>query len=146
MNNLFSPVDLRAADFRIDDFWRNPGWYRWWARREDCKELLGPQCPQLLPDLTEGEGPLQDHVLVYIGITKETLFSRVVNWHVREKHRPGSIKHRTLSTFRQTISSLTAGNWADEAATNRAIDRLRNFALEILCSVVTSLEEPSRTR
>ena len=101
-----------------------PGWYRWWAPRSALKKLLGAQYRAILPKLTKGCGNLKGHRYVYVGVAiKESIRARL-NWHVNQKHSFGCIKHGTLSTLRQSISSLVGSSQGDEAATNRIIDQL----------------------
>ena len=123
--NVFAAKDLRCIGRERDFFWNFPGWYRWWAPVDLCRRLLDPHADALLPHLTKGNGFLAGHNLIYVGITKEPLYSRVIAWHICEKHKLGKIKHRTLSTFRQSIASLTSGTWANEATTNTAIDKMK---------------------
>jgi hypothetical protein len=122
---VFRPSSLRSMKKPIERHWRQPGWYRWWAPAEVCRELLTEFADQIIPELTEGNDELLGHYLVYVGMTKETLYSRVIKWHICESHNFGKVHHRTLSTFRQTVSSLTVGNWADELTTNNAIDKMK---------------------
>ena len=121
---VYQATELRNIDKTSSNHWQLPGWYRWWAPNDLCQKLLGEFAGLILPGLTRGEGSLQGHCLIYVGVTKQTLYSRVIKWHICEKHKLGNIKHRTLSTFRQTISSLSAGTWADEATTNAIIDKM----------------------
>lgn len=122
---VYLAANLRDIDKSADRHWLLPGWYQWWAPYELSRELLGEFSESILPGLTQGRNDLEGFHLMYIGITKETLFSRVVKWHICEKHDIGKCKHRTLSTFRQSISSLASGNWADESSTNAVIDRMK---------------------
>jgi len=74
--------------------------------------------------MTRGHGDPQGLSCIYVGVAiKESIRSRL-NWHVNQKHSFGSIKHGTLSTLRQSISSLVGISQGDEAATNRLIDLL----------------------
>ena len=61
---------------------------------------------------------------LYVGIAiKESIRARL-NWHVNQCHSESAVKSGTLSTLRQTLSSLAAGNQYDEAATNAIINQM----------------------
>ena len=47
-----------------------------------------------------------------------------MNWHINQHHTESAVKHGTLSTLRQTLSSLIAGDQYNESATNDFIDKL----------------------
>lgn len=101
-----------------------PGWYRWWAPEEALMLLLGDHYHVLSPHLTKGQGTLAGLSCIYVGVAvKESIRARL-DWHVNQKHTRSCIKCGSLSTLRQTISSLVAHSQGDEAATNRLIDQL----------------------
>ena len=103
-----------------------PGWYRWWAPHEVSQQLLGNHFNTLRPHLLQGEAgsSLQGLYCVYVGIAvKESIRARL-NWHVNQQHSVGCVKHGTLSTLRQSISSLVGTDQGDEDATNALIDQL----------------------
>lgn len=102
----------------------NPGWYRWWAPVSALKDLLGAHFCELNPLLTKGHGTLANFSYIYVGVAiKESIQARL-NWHVNQIHKFGCIKHGTLSTLRQSISSLAGSSQGDEATTNRVMDLL----------------------
>ena len=122
----YSAKELRVSEENAISDLDHPGWYRWWAPVELCRRLLGPHAVKVLPHLKIGTDDLQDYRLVYVGIAaKESLYDRVVTWHIRQTHTHTNISRGFLSTFRQTISSLEAGSQAAEAKTNAVIDQLR---------------------
>jgi hypothetical protein len=47
-----------------------------------------------------------------------------LNWHINQPHTESAVEYGTLSTLRQSLSSLVAGNQRDEKATNNFIDAL----------------------
>jgi len=107
-----------------------PGWYRWWAPEAEARALLdSPYLPQkyspsLLAMLPRGNGVLADFCAVYTGIAvKEPLRARL-DWHINQRHRESAVKSGTLSTLRQTLSSLLAGDLMNETAANAFIDKL----------------------
>lgn len=101
-----------------------PGWYRWWAPPAALKALLGDHYEQLSPRLSQGSGPLAGLSYIYVGVAvKESIQARL-NWHVNQHHSQSCVWHGTLSTLRQSISSLVGLDQMDEAATNDLIDQL----------------------
>lgn len=101
-----------------------PGWYRWWAPKIALRQLLGNAFDTIQLELTQGHGSLAGNWCVYVGVAvKESIRARL-NWHVNQKHVFTCIKHGTLSTLRQSISSLVGTDQGDEMATNQLIDQL----------------------
>ena len=101
-----------------------PGWYQWWAPDAALKILLRDQFSELYPLLTPGSGALDGFRYIYVGVAiKESIQARL-NWHVNQAHTFSCIKHGTLSTLRQSISSLAGNSQGDETATNEVIDML----------------------
>ena len=100
-----------------------PGYYKWYATKEDLALLLnnlGYSIDELINDIETKD----NLYCVYIGVAiKESIKSRL-NWHVNDKHTETSVKQGFLSTFRQSISSVIAHNQYDEKSTNDFIDRL----------------------
>lgn len=107
-----------------------PGWYKWWAPEKALKLLLdSPYISKnyfsdLLPNLATKNINGINYYYVYVGVAiKESIRDRL-NWHVNQHHTKSSVESGFLSTLRQTISSLVAGNQYDEDATNKLIDTL----------------------
>lgn len=107
-----------------------PGWYKWWVPEKTLKLLLdSPYISKkyfsdLLPNLTTEKINGIDYYYVYVGVAiKESIRDRL-NWHVNQHHTKSSVESGFLSTLRQTISSLIAGNQYDEEATNKLIDTM----------------------
>jgi hypothetical protein len=107
-----------------------PGWYRWWAREPKVRALLDSNFlaqkyfDKLAANLPKGEGDLHEYYYIYTGVAaKDSIRSRL-NWHINQHHTESAVKHGTLSTLRQSLSSLVAGNQRDEKATNDFIDAL----------------------
>jgi hypothetical protein len=101
-----------------------PGWYRWWAPRQALKLLLGDFYDGLVPIMTRGKGELEGLSCIYVGVAINESIRKRLDWHINQKHTPGNIKHGTLSTLRQSISSLVGKSQQDENATNDLIDLL----------------------
>ena len=61
---------------------------------------------------------------IYVGIAvKESVHDRL-KWHVMDSHSESKVKHGTLSTFRQTISSTLSNYQSDKLTTDNFIDKL----------------------
>ena len=113
---LRNPEELN----NIPDDW--PGWYRWWAPRQALKLLLGDFYDELVPIMTRGKDELEGLSSIYVGVAINESIRKRLDWHINQKHTPGNIKHGTLSTLRQSISSLVGKSQQDEEATNDLID------------------------
>jgi Uri superfamily endonuclease len=107
-----------------------PGWYRWWAREPEVMTLLDSKFltqkyfNKLSAKLHKGDGELNNYCYIYTGVAiKESIRSRL-NWHINQPHTESAVEYGTLSTLRQSLSSLVAGNQRNEEATNNFIDTL----------------------
>ena len=110
-----------------------PGWYKWWATNKTLELLLNSQYIQgkflsdLQPYLAKQNWGREVYYQIYVGVAiKESIRDRV-NWHINQRHTESCVKHGTLSTLRQTVSSLVAGcqrGVRAENATNDLIDSL----------------------
>jgi len=107
-----------------------PGWYRWWTREAEARTLLDSlylsqkYSAGLFSALPRGDGVLAGFYGIYTGIAvKESLRDRL-DWHINQQHRESAVRSGTLSTLRQTLSSLLAGDQMNETATNAFIDKL----------------------
>lgn len=118
VQNIFNKSAIRA----ISD---KPGVYRWFAEITDFEKLsyrLGINPPYTEIEKIEFEGKVL--YAIYVGIAvNETLSSRL-EWHILQRHTPSAIKHGTLSTLRQSISSVLFGDQSDEAGTDDFIKTL----------------------
>lgn len=107
-----------------------PGWYKWWAPKKALKMLLdSPYISKkyfsdLLSSLTTKNIGNTTYYYIYVGVAiKESIRDRL-DWHVNQHHTKSSVESGFLSTLRQTIASLVAGNQYNENATNQFIDML----------------------
>lgn len=128
-------IIVQAKDLRDRDYMHKipnnmPGWYKWWAPREALELLLDSSyitkkyLSDLLKHLTVRNIGGKNYYYIYVGVAiKESIRNRI-NWHVNQQHTKSSVESGFLSTLRQTISSLVAGNQYDEIATNGLIDML----------------------
>ena len=100
-----------------------PGYYKWWAKKSELDVILNAlnaNTPEIVSVL-EKQGDLY---CIYVGIAvKESLLKRL-NWHVNDEHTESKVKNGTLSTLRQSISSIVAHNQYNKKATDEFIDKL----------------------
>ena len=107
-----------------------PGWYRWWAPAEALEQLLDSQyiskkhMKKMLPLLYKQNYCGELYYCIYTGIATKGSIRARLDWHINQHHTENAVRSGTLSTLRQTISSLIAGNQYDELATNELIDML----------------------
>lgn len=109
---------------RISD---KPGYYKWWAKKEDVEMLLVKLGINITFEdiehyIEKKEG--MDLYCIYIGIAEKESIRNRLNWHVNQEHKPSAIKSGYLSTLRQSLSSLLSHNQKDEEVTNQFIDKL----------------------
>lgn len=109
---------------RISD---KPGYYKWWAKKEDVEMLL----EKLDVDMTfeDIESDIEkkedmDLYCIYIGIAERESIRNRLDWHVNQGHKQSAIKSGYLSTLRQSLSSILSQNQKDEEVTNQFIDNL----------------------
>lgn len=100
-----------------------PGYYKWWAGRAALQVILDrlDMCFEDICSQLEMKGEM---FCIYVGVAiKESVRARL-DWHINQKHTYTPVKCGTLSTLRQTISSIVGSSMADENATNEFIDML----------------------
>lgn len=120
---MISAKDLRDKNnlLKIED---KPGYYKWWAAREDLDIIL-KRLSVSFDDIKSGLESRDGLYAVYVGIAVKESVRKRLDWHVNDKHSKSQVENGTLSTLRQSIASLVAGNQYDKEATNGFIDRLR---------------------
>ena len=100
-----------------------PGYYKWWAAQSELDVII----KELNINFSDIENALElkDGLFcIYVGIAvKESAHARL-DWHVNDKHTASQVLNGTLSTLRQSISSIVVGNQFDKEATNDFIDKL----------------------
>jgi len=107
-----------------------PGWYRWWCPETELKRLLNSKyiskkyLEKIMSHLTKKEIKGRTYYYVYVGVAINESIRDRLNWHVNQHHSKSSVESGFLSTLRQSLSSLVAGNQYDEIATNNFIDKL----------------------
>ena len=114
--SLRNPEELKKISSK-------PGYYKWWVPKTELDFIL----KALDVSFSEIEKALEtkDNLFcVYVGIAaKESVRARL-NWHINDPHTSSRVKNGTLSTLRQTISSIVAHNQYDKAATDLFIDSM----------------------
>ena len=121
---MIDAKDLREKDNLLKIPNDKPGYYKWWAKREQLNLLL----KELNVSFDSIEKYLDidnDLFCIYVGIAVRESIRARLNWHVNDKHKASQVKNGTLSTFRQSISSIVAHNQYDKESTNKFIDLLK---------------------
>ena len=100
-----------------------PGYYKWWAAQSELDVIL--RALNIKFGDIENALEIKDGLYcIYVGIAvKESVRARL-DWHVNDKHTASQVLNGTLSTLRQSISSIVASNQFDKEATNNFIDKL----------------------
>lgn len=111
----------------LEQITNKPGYYKWWAKKEDVEMLLEKlgvdvTFEDIESDIEKKEG--MDLYCIYIGIAEKESIGNRLDWHVIQEHKPSAIKSGYLSTLRQSLSSLLSQNQKDEEVTNQFIDKL----------------------
>lgn len=129
-NKVITAKDLRKKDKLLKVPSNVPGWYKWWAPKEALSILLNSSYINnkylniLKKHLTKKKINGKVYYYIYVGVAiKESIRDRL-DWHVNQKHTTTSVVSGFLSTLRQSISSLVAGDQYNEKATNELIDML----------------------
>ena len=100
-----------------------PGYYKWWAPLT-ALNMLSKELDVELEDIDSDLEKNNDLYCIYVGIAVKGSLRARLNWHVNQKHRESTVKSGTLSTLRQTISSVVAHDQYNEDKTNEFIDLL----------------------
>ena len=119
-NNMISAKQLREKI----DIEEKPGYYKWWAQKNEFDYLL-KKLNINFEDIEDSLEIKDNLYCIYVGIAVNESVADRLNWHINDKHSLSKVKHKTLSTLRQTISSIISNNQADEAGTNEFIDKLK---------------------
>lgn len=100
-----------------------PGYYTWWASGKELDFIL----QKLNLSYSDLEFVLEwkDYAYcIYVGIAEKGSLRSRLNWHINDAHTPSRVENGTLSTLRQTIASIVAGDQYDKNATDEFIDKL----------------------
>lgn len=100
-----------------------PGYYKWWANKDEFLTILST-LNMRFADIVDCLEQKDGMYCIYVGVAiKESIRNRL-NWHVNDSHDYGRVKNGTLSTLRKTIASLVGNDASDKFATNEFIDKL----------------------
>lgn len=101
-----------------------PGFYKWWASKTEVCKIL----QELKVDFNEIEKALEEKnnlYCIYVGIAVNESVRDRINWHINDVHSESRVRDGTLSTLRQSISSIVSHNQFDKDNTNIFIDKLK---------------------
>lgn len=108
---------------KLEQIEAKPGYYKWWAKIGEL-EIILKALNVKLKDVESAIEKKDDLYCIYVGIAaKESIRDRL-NWHINQKHAWSAVKSGSLSTLRQSISSVVAKNQRAEDETNSFIDKL----------------------
>ncbi len=120
---IIKAKELRNKDVLNTISDSKPGYYKWWSPIE-ALEIILKELDTSFEDIKPYLETKDELYCIYVGIAvKESLRDRL-NWHVNQKHRESAVRSGTLSTLRQTISSIVAHDQYNEDRTNEFIDLL----------------------
>ena len=111
-----------------------PGYYRWWAEMPEFYLILRAldiDYEDIAGKVLEVDGLYS----IYVGIAAKESIRNRINWHINDIHTASRVKSGTLSTFRQSISSIVSHNQYDKDATNKFIDKLSIEFFPIDCQI-----------
>ena len=100
-----------------------PGYYKWWAAKSELDVILDNLHIQF-SDIEAALESKDNLFCIYVGIAAKESVRKRLDWHVNDKHTTSRVINGTLSTFRQSISSIVASSQFDKAATDLFIDKL----------------------
>ena len=103
---------------------KQPGYYKWWGRESELITILDALDVEL-SDVVSYIEQKDDLYCIYIGIAAKESIRKRIDWHVNDSHTPSRVLNGTLSTLRQSISSIVSQNQLDKDATNEFIDKLK---------------------
>lgn len=122
---MINAKDLRNPEALMQVSGEKSGYYKWWADKETLLNILDKLRVVDFASIENALDRKEDLYCIYIGIAvKESLRSRI-NWHINQHHTKAAVRSGTLSTLRQSISSLMFGNQYNENDTNIFIDLLK---------------------
>lgn len=115
-SSLHNPEELKKISSK-------PGYYKWWISKnffDFLLDALNVSFEDIKNALEERDGLF----CVYVGIAAKESVRQRLNWHINDPHTVSRVNNGTLSTLRQTISSLVSHNQYDKTSTDQFIDRM----------------------
>lgn len=125
VNEVYSAKNLRFDNGIIIPSLK--GIYFWYAKKEHTKSLLKEYFENIIPFLHTIVIENEVFYLIYLWISEKEngdLYKRIVKRHLNDKHDYNAIKNKTLSTLRQSISSLLFANQNTKEKANEFLDKL----------------------
>lgn len=113
---------LRHID-ELNKISSKPGYYKWWVSKAELDIIL----KVLEISFSEVEKALETKsglFCVYVGIAARESVRARLNWHINDSHTVSRVKNGTLSTLRQSISSIVSHNQFDKTSTDLFIDKM----------------------
>ncbi len=101
-----------------------PGYYKFWAEKEELQIILD----ELETNFDEVKDFIESRdncYAIYVGIAAKEPLKKRLNWHINDSHTTSRVVYGTLSTLRQSISSIVAHNQCDKKKTDIFIDKLK---------------------
>ena len=124
MNNIFEAKELRNKEVLKTIPNNKPGYYKWWAKQSDIILLL-EGLEVSFDEVKQYIEYKNGYYCIYIGIAAKESIRNRLNWHINDRHTESRVKNGTLSTLRQSISSIISHNQYDKEYTNNFIDNLK---------------------
>lgn len=120
---MIDAVKLRDKS-EVKKIENKPGYYKWWAEREDF-DLILDKLNVNFDTIKDSVEIKDDLYCIYVGIAvKESVGDRL-KWHVNDKHTISNVKHGFLSTFRNSISPIISDDLLNKEETDEFIDKLK---------------------
>lgn len=120
--NLIKASKLRDKNNLKKMIDNKPGYYKWWAEEKEINLLLNHL--NLGLSIIDSLEKYNDKYCIYIGVAiKESVRDRL-DWHINQINSPSAVKNGTLSTLRQTISSILFQDMNLTNETNDFINKL----------------------
>ena len=121
--NFITAKELRVKQNLLSIPGDKPGYYKWYATKDDLEILLN-KFDEKFDDYKTFFNKKNDLYCIYVGVAiNESLRSRL-DWHINQQNTPTAVRTGFLSTLRQSISSLVGRDMSDTESTNNFIDRL----------------------
>lgn len=120
--NLIQANKLRDKSSLKNIIENKPGYYKWWAEKKEVILLL--KHLDLKTSIIDSLEKNNNKFCIYIGVAiKESVRDRL-DWHINKINSPSAVRNGTLSTLRQTISSILFQDMNLTNETNEFIDKL----------------------
>ena len=113
---------LRHID-ELNKISSKPGYYKWWVSKAELDIIL----KVLEISFSKVEKALETKsglFCVYVGIAARESVRARLSWHINDSHTVSRVKNGTLSTLRQSISSIVSHNQFDKTSTDLFIDKM----------------------